>query len=44
MPSTQNFKGEADYFVAVLGNTAEKRESKDQYMKFSEKMKQYVLL
>ena len=28
---------------AVLGATSEQREAKDQYKKFSEKMKQYIL-
>ena len=30
-------------FGAVLGNTSEQIEDKDQYMKFREKLKQYIL-
>ena len=30
-------------FGAVLGTTPEQREAKDQYNKFSEKLKQYIL-
>ena len=41
--SIQKFKVELDYFRAVLGTTAKRRESKDQYKKFSNKLKQYVL-
>ena len=32
-----------DDFGAVLGTTAEQREAKDQYKKFSENLKQYIL-
>ena len=31
-------------FGAVLGTTSEQREAKDQYKKFSEKLKQYILI
>ena len=30
-------------FGAVLGTTSEQREAKDQYKKFSKKLKQYIL-
>ena len=43
MSSIWNFKGEVDSFGVVLGNIAYQRESKAQYKKFSNNMKQYVL-
>ena len=30
-------------FFAILGTTSEQREDKDQYKKFSKKLKQYIL-
>ena len=42
--SIRNFKVEVDYFGAVLGTTSEQREAKNQYKKFSEKLKQYILI
>ena len=41
--SIRNFNEEVDDFIAVLGTTAEQREAKDQYRKFSENLKQYIL-
>ena len=41
--SIRNFKGEVENFVAVLRTTSEQREAKDQYNKFSESLKQYIL-
>ena len=41
--SIWNFKGEVDYFGAVLGTTSKQRKSKDQYKKLRENMKQYIL-
>ena len=35
--------GEVEGFGAVLGTTYDQREAKDQYNKFSEKLKQYIL-
>ena len=40
---TRNFKGEVEHFGAVLGATSEQREAKDQYKKFSKKLKQYII-
>ena len=39
----RNFKGEVEDFGAVLGITSEQREAKDQYKKFSENLRQYIL-
>ena len=39
----RNFKGEVEEFRAVLGTMSEQRESKDQYKKFGENPKQYIL-
>ena len=39
----RNFKGEVEDFGAVLGTTSEQIEAKDQYNKFIEKLKKYIL-
>ena len=39
--SAINFKGEVDYFGAVLGTSAKQSESKDQYNKFIKNTYQY---
>ena len=39
----RNVKGEVEDFGAVLGNKSEQIEAKNQYKKFSEMLKQYIL-
>ena len=41
--SIWDFKGEVDYFGALLDTTVNQIEAKDQYKKFSENLKQYVI-
>ena len=43
MSSIRNFRGEVDDFGKVLGTSADQREAKDQYKKFNQKLKQYLL-
>ena len=43
MSSIKNFKGEVDDFGVVLRTTADQREAEDQYKKFNQKLKHYVL-
>ena len=43
MSLIQNFKGEADDFSMVLRTTSDQREAKDQYKKFNQKLKHYVI-
>ena len=41
--SFRDFKGEVEYYGAVLGITSEQREAKDKYKKLSKKLNQYIL-